>query len=235
VAIANGVVYFQSLDGNLYALDEHAASADTALLARIQTGGTWSGPAISHGHVYEGTGDALRYFFIDPKLYSSGSIICLGLPSEDLPEGVADRGVALTPANLEVAAGPQTEGQVNREANGLAKASPLAAGLFMGGPAVGVGNAGLAGDLLAAALALSSRAPTVSPPGAAMTQATAPAPPSLPAGTDQVVSTPSPWSSTATSVLAPRAGNRLADDGGTDLLTLADPTRDGEPSPWSAG
>src|SRR5262249_3582820 len=37
VAIANGVVYFQSLDGNLYALDEHATSASTALLARVQT------------------------------------------------------------------------------------------------------------------------------------------------------------------------------------------------------
>jgi outer membrane protein assembly factor BamB len=228
VAIGNGVVYFQSLDGNLYALDEHATSADTALLARIQTGGTWSGPAIAHGHVYEGTGDALRYFFIDPKLYSSGSIICLGLPPKDTDEDVADRSVALTPANLDFAAGPQTGGQVNHEANRLAKVSPLGAGLFMGGPAVGVGNAGLARDLLAAALALSSPAPTVIPAGAAMTQATAAAPPSLPADSEQVVTPPARVPGTPTSSLTWRAAHASTSDWGKDVLPSADLTSDEE-------
>jgi polyvinyl alcohol dehydrogenase (cytochrome) len=234
VAIANGVVYIQSLDGNLYALDEHATSADTALLARIQTGGTWSGPAISHGRVYEGAGDALRYFFVDPNLFSSGGILCLGLPSEDVLEDVADLSVALTRANLNFAAGPQPGEQVNREANRLAKASPLAAGLFTGGPAVGVGNAGLAGDLLAAALALRSPAPTVIPAGAAMTQATALAPPSLPAGTDQVVTSPTRVSGTPTSSLARRAAHAPAGNWGTDVLTRADLSSEMEVASWAA-
>jgi hypothetical protein len=228
VAIANGVVYFQSLDGNLYALDEHAASADTALLARIQTGGTWSGPAISHGNVYEGTGDALRYFFVSPTLYASGSITCLGLPPKDGNEDVAGRSLALTPANLEVATGPQTQGQVNWEVNGLVKAGPLYVGLFSGDPDVGAGNAVPAGALRVAAMGLSSPAPTVIPAGAAITLATAPAPPSLLAGTDQVVTSPTRVSGTPTSSLTRRAADAPTDDWGTDVLTLADPSWDGD-------
>jgi outer membrane protein assembly factor BamB len=223
VAIANGVVYFQSLDGNLYALDEHATSADTALLARIQTGGTWSGPAISHGHVYEGTGDALRYFFVDPNLFSSGGIICLGLPSEDLPEGVADRSVALIPATREVGAGPRTQGQVNREVNSLVNGSALYVGLFIGGPVVGAGHAGAAGALLAAALAPCSPAPTVIPAPAAMTPATV-APPSLSGATDPVVPPPARVTGTPTAAPARRAAPGPADDWGPDVLMLAVPS-----------
>jgi hypothetical protein len=122
VAIANRVVYFQSLDGNLYALDEHARSADSALLARIQTGGTWSGPAISDGHVFEGTGDALRYFFVSPTLYASGSIICLGLPPEkvhDMPGDLAQLGSALVSAHLQAAAGFTNSGQAKQAADAV--------------------------------------------------------------------------------------------------------------------
>ena len=147
-----GVIYFQSLDGNLYALDEHATSADTALLARIQTGGTWSGPAISHGHVYEGTGDALRYFFVDPSLFSSGSIICLGLPPKGYDADVADR---------------------------LAKASPLTAVRLTGGPAGAAPDRSTAADFLATALAPLSPAPTVPSLPTAMTPAIVAAPTSL--------------------------------------------------------
>jgi polyvinyl alcohol dehydrogenase (cytochrome) len=123
VAIANGVVYFQSLDGNLYALDEHASSAGSALLARIQTGDTYSGPAISSGHIFEGTGQALLYFFGVPGL--TGSITALGLPPEavrDLPGDLADLGATLTAASLDAAAGRQSEGQIHREVNQLARA-----------------------------------------------------------------------------------------------------------------
>jgi outer membrane protein assembly factor BamB len=53
VAVANGVVYFQSTqNGNLYALD----AATGAQLGVFQIGGGTSGPAISRGHVYVGTG-----------------------------------------------------------------------------------------------------------------------------------------------------------------------------------
>src|SRR5262249_34667558 len=43
VALANGVVYFNSTNGTLYALDE----ATGALLAEVTTGGFESGPAVS--------------------------------------------------------------------------------------------------------------------------------------------------------------------------------------------
>src|SRR5262249_13714209 len=52
VAVANGVVYFQSIDGDLYAL----SAATGAQLAKVHTGGQESGPAVSRGHVYVGTG-----------------------------------------------------------------------------------------------------------------------------------------------------------------------------------
>lgn len=77
VAVANGVVYFQSaLDGNLYALD----AATGAELTRVLTGGQSSGPAISRGRIYLGTGDA-AFAFLDPTLpLLPGSIVALGLP-----------------------------------------------------------------------------------------------------------------------------------------------------------
>jgi polyvinyl alcohol dehydrogenase (cytochrome) len=65
VAVANGVVYFQSQDGNLYALNE----ATGGLLAQIYTGGSASGPAISNGRIYLGQG----YFS------SSNGIVALGI------------------------------------------------------------------------------------------------------------------------------------------------------------
>lgn len=53
VAVANGVVYFQSTqNGNLYALDAETG----AQLGAFQIGGGTSGPAVSRGHVYIGTG-----------------------------------------------------------------------------------------------------------------------------------------------------------------------------------
>jgi polyvinyl alcohol dehydrogenase (cytochrome) len=119
VAIANGVVYFQSLDGNLYALDEHATSAATALLAKIQTGDTFSGPAISQGRIYEGTGNSLGYFYGYPL---TGSITSLGLPPEavkDLPGDMADLASTLSRGNLQAAAGTKNTGQVNAAVNAL--------------------------------------------------------------------------------------------------------------------
>ena len=53
VAVANGVIYFQSMtDGNLYALDERTG----AELAHVLTGGAHSGPAVVGGRIYLGTG-----------------------------------------------------------------------------------------------------------------------------------------------------------------------------------
>jgi polyvinyl alcohol dehydrogenase (cytochrome) len=77
VAVANGVVYFQSLDGNLYALDATTGK----VLATLATGGYGreSGPAISGGQIYLGTGDVLGSAFSPTRLTGPGSILALGL------------------------------------------------------------------------------------------------------------------------------------------------------------
>jgi Calx-beta domain/PQQ-like domain len=76
VAVANGVVYFQSgLDVSLYALDAGTGH----ILARVPTGSLSSGPAISRGQIYVGTGDAVFPTF-DPTLpIGTGSIVAVGL------------------------------------------------------------------------------------------------------------------------------------------------------------
>jgi polyvinyl alcohol dehydrogenase (cytochrome) len=75
VAIANGVVYAQELDGEFHALD--AATGEE--LALLQTGSGMSGPAISRGQIYLGDGSVpslFNLFGVNPP----GSIIALGLP-----------------------------------------------------------------------------------------------------------------------------------------------------------
>jgi polyvinyl alcohol dehydrogenase (cytochrome) len=76
VAVANGVVYFQSmLDGTLYALDAKTGTE----LAHVATGGESSGPSVSRGQVYLGTGDS-AFPFLNPALpLGPGSIVALGL------------------------------------------------------------------------------------------------------------------------------------------------------------
>jgi polyvinyl alcohol dehydrogenase (cytochrome) len=75
VAVANGVVYFQStFDGNLYALDAKTG----AVLAKVATGGQSSGPAVSHGHVYLGIGNAFA-LLADLQHPPPGAIMALGL------------------------------------------------------------------------------------------------------------------------------------------------------------
>ncbi len=83
VAVANGVVYFSSIDGNFYVLN----AADGGLLAQVDTSfqsgdetisGVTSGPAISRGQIYLGLGDTLtdvfNPFFVPP----GGAIVALG-------------------------------------------------------------------------------------------------------------------------------------------------------------
>lgn len=87
IAVANGVVFFTTVvSGKLVALD--AAGGD--LLKEFDLGPVWSGPAVSRGRVYVGTGNTLfnpydweAYF---PKR-NTGVLHCFGLPGE----GVADR------------------------------------------------------------------------------------------------------------------------------------------------
>ncbi|MGZ3440405.1 MAG: outer membrane protein assembly factor BamB family protein [Polyangia bacterium] len=77
VAVANGVVYFQSeLNGTFYALDARSG----ALLATVPIGMAISGPAVSRGHIYVGTGDDL---IGDPG--AATRILSLGVDSDDCP------------------------------------------------------------------------------------------------------------------------------------------------------
>jgi outer membrane protein assembly factor BamB len=83
VAIANGVVYFTTtISKKLIVLD--AASGER--LKEIELGAVWSGPAVSRGRVYLGTGNIL---FSSPGGMSlfphqpNGAVVSLGLPGED--------------------------------------------------------------------------------------------------------------------------------------------------------
>jgi outer membrane protein assembly factor BamB len=77
VAVANGVVYFQSLfDGNLYALD--ATTGDQLLV--LPVGASLSGPAVSNGRVYMGTGDSIFRPGLGAPPELPGGIIAIGLP-----------------------------------------------------------------------------------------------------------------------------------------------------------
>ena len=83
VAVANGVVYFTTVaSGKLVALD----AATGAVLKDIGLGPVWSGPSVSRGRVYVGTGNTLfipmdfeAYF---PKKYT-GVLYSFGLPGPD--------------------------------------------------------------------------------------------------------------------------------------------------------
>jgi len=83
VAVANGVVYFTTVvSGKLVALD----AATGSVLKEIDLGPVWSGPSVSRGRVYVGTGNTLLtpteaevYF---PKK-STGVLYSFGLPGED--------------------------------------------------------------------------------------------------------------------------------------------------------
>jgi polyvinyl alcohol dehydrogenase (cytochrome) len=81
VASANGVVYFTAVaSGKFIALD----ATSGAVLKEIDVGPVWSGPAVSRGHVYVGTGNTLfstgDYESYFPKRYT-GTLHCFGLPN----------------------------------------------------------------------------------------------------------------------------------------------------------
>jgi len=82
IAVANGVVYFTTVaSGKLVALD----AATGEVLKEIEVGPVWSGPSVSRGRVYVGTGNTLfnpfdfEAFF--PKKYT-GVVYCFGLPDD---------------------------------------------------------------------------------------------------------------------------------------------------------
>jgi outer membrane protein assembly factor BamB len=83
IAVANGVTYCTTVaSGKLVALDAETGS----LLKEIDLGPVWSGPSVSRGRVYVGTGNTLfspmDYEAFFPKKYT-GVLYSFGLPGED--------------------------------------------------------------------------------------------------------------------------------------------------------
>ncbi|MCS6866156.1 MAG: PQQ-binding-like beta-propeller repeat protein [Gemmataceae bacterium] len=83
VAVANGVVYFTTtISQKLVVLDASRGQ----LLKEIAIGPVWSGPAVSRGRVYVGTGNVLFSSAGDFTLFPHqphGVIISFGLPGDD--------------------------------------------------------------------------------------------------------------------------------------------------------
>jgi outer membrane protein assembly factor BamB len=83
VAVANGVVYFTTtVSKKLVVLD--AGSGE--LLKEIELGAVWSGPSVSRGRVYAGTGNVLFSSSGELTLFPhqpNGAVISFGLPGDD--------------------------------------------------------------------------------------------------------------------------------------------------------
>jgi polyvinyl alcohol dehydrogenase (cytochrome) len=121
VAVANGVVYFQSAkDAKLYAVD----AATGAVLAQVPLSlpgaspffGQTSGPAVSRGQVYVGTGDVLTSLFLPFLPAGPGAIVALGV-DDKAPPGPNGQGPA-------AGAGPH---QASGESPGGGLGAPVAA------------------------------------------------------------------------------------------------------------
>jgi polyvinyl alcohol dehydrogenase (cytochrome) len=83
IALANGVAYFTTVaSGKLVALDAETGT----VLKEIELGPVWSGPSVSRGRVYVGTGNTLfspmDYEVFFPKKYN-GVLYSFGLPGPD--------------------------------------------------------------------------------------------------------------------------------------------------------
>jgi outer membrane protein assembly factor BamB len=76
IAVANGVVFFTAIaSGKLIALN----AATGEVLKEIGLGPVWSGPSVSRGRVYVGTGNTQ---FLHPQ-NDTGVLLSFGLPGED--------------------------------------------------------------------------------------------------------------------------------------------------------
>lgn len=84
IALANGVAYFTTTVSNkLVAIN----MVDGKLLKEIDLGPVWSGPVVSRGRVYVGTGNRLFAPGLAMEAYfpksNTGTVISFGLPGED--------------------------------------------------------------------------------------------------------------------------------------------------------
>ena len=106
VAVANGVVYFSSMDGYTYMLNADATSATDAYIGRILTNDAYSGPSVADGRVFVGD-------------------LSFALPTTTTTKLRTDTGAfagALTSANVSLAAGSLTSASVAKEVSTVATA-----------------------------------------------------------------------------------------------------------------
>jgi hypothetical protein len=103
IAVAGGVVYFTTVaSGKLLALD--AATGEK--LKEFDVGPVWSGPSVSRGRIYVGTGNTLLspfdYEAFFPKK-STGVLHSFGLPGKDEVDrlGAGKEADAPAPANID--------------------------------------------------------------------------------------------------------------------------------------
>jgi hypothetical protein len=104
VAVANGVVYFQStFTGTLYAVDAHTGAILAAVNIDTCDGslpycGQTSGPSISRGQVYVGVGNILTSLFLPSLAPNGGAIVALGIDDHHSPAKANDRAPVADPA-----------------------------------------------------------------------------------------------------------------------------------------
>ena len=83
IAVANGVLYFTAVaSGKLVVLNAGSGQ----VIKEFELGPVWSGPSVSRGRVYAGSGNTLftpaDYEAFFPKR-NTGTLFCFGLPGED--------------------------------------------------------------------------------------------------------------------------------------------------------
>jgi outer membrane protein assembly factor BamB len=120
VAVANGVVYFKTLDGNLYALNARAKDAGHALIAKFNVGAGFSGPSVVDGLLFVGGGQG------------GFGITAYGLKPMAAATAAGHGGAAATAllSSKVLARGDQTTAQAGALAGAFTSAMNLSAGDF---------------------------------------------------------------------------------------------------------
>jgi outer membrane protein assembly factor BamB len=104
VAVANGIVYFKTLDGTLYFLNARAKDAAHALIGTLAVGNGYAAPVVVDGMLFAAGNSGIEAFGFTPK--AAGSARGHG----------AAAGAGLLSAEVTLASGGLTKGQVNAAA-----------------------------------------------------------------------------------------------------------------------
>jgi outer membrane protein assembly factor BamB len=104
VAVANGIVYFKTLDGTLYFLNAKAKDAAHALIGKISFGNGYAAPVVVDGTLFAAGDSGIEAFGFTPKVAASAR-----------GHGAA-AGAGLVTAEVTLATGALTKGQVNQAA-----------------------------------------------------------------------------------------------------------------------